>query len=387
MKKLKSKNNNNTPWIKFYNEGVSSNIKYTDASMVGYLLETVSKYPTEIAYEFYGYTCTYRELYSKIKEAARGLKALGVKEGDKVTICMPNTPSAIIMFYAINMVGAIASMVHPLSAENEIENYLNQSESTILFVLDLVYEKVRNIIDTTSVNKVVVGSVGDNLKTLKKIIYKYNSRGKVPKIELNDDIMTYSEFLNFILYDTEKSFNYELIKKLNMDSESKAFWLNELSKNEYNGLKMKYSALFNLKYFDFQNKINCNLYLNEENYDIIKNRLAIVKIKFVKSNLKDLKLNKNYDFMFLSNISDYINTIYKDNYLINYKKLIFKFSKKVKVLYFAYIYDVKNKEKRSMIDDIKNVKEIFGDIKIKKFKSALLNVKINTEDAVLIKEE
>ena len=91
--------------------------------------------------------------------------------------------------------------------------------------------------------------------------------------------------------------------------------------------------------------------------------------------------------MFLSNISDYINTIYKDNYLINYKKLIFKFSKKVKVLYFAYIYDVKNKEKRSMIDDIKNVKEIFGDIKIKKFKSALLNVKINTEDAVLIKEE
>ncbi len=199
--------------------------------------------------------------------------------------------------------------------------------------------------------------------------------------------LSYSEFLNFILYDTEKSFNYELIKKLNMDSESKAFWLNELSKNEYNGLKMKYSALFNLKYFDFQNKINCNLYLNEENYDIIKNRLAIVKIKFVKSNLKDLKLNKNYDFMFLSNISDYINTIYKDNYLINYKKLIFKFSKKVKVLYFAYIYDVKNKEKRSMIDDIKNVKEIFGDIKIKKFKSALLNVKINTEDAVLIKEE
>ena len=197
MKRLKSKNNNNTPWIKFYNEGVSSNIKYTDASMVGYLLETVSKYPTEIAYEFYGYTCTYRELYSKIKEAARGLKALGVKEGDKVTICMPNTPSAIIMFYAINMVGAIASMVHPLSAENEIENYLNQSESTILFVLDLVYEKVRNIIDTTSVNKVVVGSVGDNLKTLKKIIYKYNSRGKVPKIELNDDIMTYSEFLNY----------------------------------------------------------------------------------------------------------------------------------------------------------------------------------------------
>lgn len=197
MKKSKLKNNEDRPWIKFYKEGVNPNLDYTDASMVGYFLEAVSRFPQDVAYEFYGYTCTYRELYEKIKDAAKGLKAQGVKEGDKVTICMPNTPSSVIMFYAINMVGAIASMVHPLSAENEIENYLNQSQSTILFVLDLVYEKVRNIIDTTSVNKVIVGSVGDNLKTLKKIIYKYNSRGKVPKIELNDDIMTYNEFLNY----------------------------------------------------------------------------------------------------------------------------------------------------------------------------------------------
>ena len=197
MKKSKLKNNEDRPWIKFYKEGVNPNLDYTDASMVGYFLEAVSRYPQDIAYEFYGYTCTYRELYEKIKQAAKGLKAQGVKEGDKVTICMPNTPSSVIMFYAINMVGAIASMVHPLSAENEIENYLNQSQSTVLFVLDLVYEKVRNIIDTTNVNKVIVGSIGDNLKTLKKIIYKYNSRGKVPKIELSDNIMTYNEFLNY----------------------------------------------------------------------------------------------------------------------------------------------------------------------------------------------
>ena len=138
---------------------------------------------------------------------------------------------------------------------------------------------------------------------------------------------------------------------------------------------------------DFQNKIDCNLYLNEENYAIIKDRLGLVKIKFIKSNLKDLELNENYDYMFLSNISDYINTFYKDDYLVNYKKLIFKFLEKVKIIYFGYIYDVASKEKRSLIDNIESVKELFGDIKVKKFKSALLNVKIDTEDAVLIKEE
>ena len=197
--------------------------------------------------------------------------------------------------------------------------------------------------------------------------------------------LSFKEFLDFMLYD--KSFDYETIKRLNIDNESKKFWLKELSKNDYDGLKMKHSPIFNLKYFDYQNKIDCNLYLNEKNYDIIKNRLKYVKIKFLRSNLKDLNLNKKYDYMFLSNISDYINTFYENDCLVNYKKLIFKFLEKVKIIYFAYIYDVDSKEKRSVIDNIEDVKLLFGDVKIKKIKSALINVKANIKDAVLIKEE
>jgi long-chain acyl-CoA synthetase len=201
MKKSKLKNKNTkqeeSPWVKYYPEGTKQHLKYSESSMVGYLLESVARYPESIAYDFYGFTCTYRDLYEKIRDCAKSLKTLGVNKGDKVTICMPNTPSAVIMFYAVNMVGAIASMVHPLSAENEIEHYLNQSESTILFVLDLCYSKVRNIIDTTKVRKVIVTSVSDDLKNIKKLVYKYNSRGKVPAIELNDDIMTWREFLNY----------------------------------------------------------------------------------------------------------------------------------------------------------------------------------------------
>ena len=192
-----SKLKNDTPWIEFYKEGVSPHLEYSDTSMVGCLLESVARYPELIAYEYYGGSVTYREFYSQIKECAKSLKNTGVKEKDVVTICMPNTPSAIIMFYAINMVGAIASMIHPLSAQNEIERYLIESNSSYLFVLDLVYEKVRNIIDNTNVKKVVIGSVSDDLKTIKKILYKYKSRGAFPKIELTDDIMTYNELLNY----------------------------------------------------------------------------------------------------------------------------------------------------------------------------------------------
>ena len=195
MKKLNL--SSSRPWIKFYKEGVKPNLHYSGSSMVGYLLDAVARFPDYHAYEYYGNTVTFRNFYEQIREVAGCLKQQGVGKDDKVTICMPNTPSAIIMFYAVNMVGAISSMVHPLSAENEIELYLNESESKYLFVLDLVYEKVRNIIDNTSVEKVIIGSVGDNLKSVKKILYKYKSRGKIPKVETTENIMTYREFLNY----------------------------------------------------------------------------------------------------------------------------------------------------------------------------------------------
>jgi len=140
---------------------------------------------------------------------------------------------------------------------------------------------------------------------------------------------------------------------------------------------------YNYKYFDIQNKIDCNLYLNEEKYNIIKKRLDDVKITFIKSNLSELELSDNYDYMFLSNISDYIEMFC--NNLDNYKKLIDKFLNNVKTIYFAYIYDINSFSKRSMIDEIDEVKKIFGKIKIKKFKTALINVD-DTLDAVLIKE-
>ncbi len=186
-----------TPWIKYYKSNVPAHLDYPGGSMVGYLLEAVARYPDYTAYEYYGATCSFRSFYEKIKETAQSLRAQGIGENDKVAICMPNTPQALLMFYATNMVGAIAAMIHPLSAENEIETYINESGATFLLTLDLAYEKIHNIVDNTCITKIVVASVGDNLKTVKKLLYKFKSRGTIPKIELTDNIMTWKEFLNY----------------------------------------------------------------------------------------------------------------------------------------------------------------------------------------------
>ena len=195
--KLNKKNNIRTPWLKYYKEGVPAHLNYPKGTMVGFFLEAVARFPEDIAIEYYGRTYTYRTFYEMIRDTAKSLKQQEVKEGDTIAICMPNTPQAILMFYAANMVGAIVSLIHPLSAEKEIQNYINGSGATFLLTLDLVYDKVHNIVDNTCVKKIVVASAGDSLKTIKKFLFKFKNRGNVPKIELSDDIMTWNEFLNY----------------------------------------------------------------------------------------------------------------------------------------------------------------------------------------------
>ena len=112
----KKKEYKERPWLEFYDEeGLPANLEYPDCSMVDMIIQSAEKYPDNVAYSYYGHKVTFKNFVKKIEKTARALKNYGVKEGDRVTICMPNTPEGITMVYAVNMVGAVCNMVHPLS--------------------------------------------------------------------------------------------------------------------------------------------------------------------------------------------------------------------------------------------------------------------------------
>lgn len=262
---------------------------------------------------------------------------------------------------------------------NQIYSFTTENIRGYMEGLDLSGKRVITITGSSDhILNIILQGCLDILTFDINILSKYYMELKLAAIKT----LSYDEFLNFLLYDTKDSFSYDIIQRLNF--ESKSFWLNELRKNGNDGLKMKHSFLFNLKYYQEENKISNNLYLTRESYQIVKERLDKVKIQFVLSDVKDFEVDGNYDYMFLSNVSDYLKDIYGDKTLENYKKLIDKFSSKVKVIYLAYIYDIDSSNKRSRIDDIEEVKRIFGKTKIKKFKTALIGQ--NTNDAVIIME-
>ena len=184
-----------TPWMPFMN-GIPAQLDYFEGSMCEAVENIAEKYPNVIAYDFMGSHTNYRRCVEEIHACARALRAAGVKENDRVTIAMPNCPQAVSMFYAINMVGAIANMIHPLSAEGEIEFYLNDSRSVAALTLDQFYGKFANIRQNTpGLKTLIVASIKDALNPVMKLGYALTEGKKVPKLPEDGDYISWKQFI------------------------------------------------------------------------------------------------------------------------------------------------------------------------------------------------
>ena len=184
-----------TPWEPWMGE-VPMHLDYFQGTMAEAVERIGKKYAKFDAYEFMSSHVSYEKLVEQIHECAKALKAIGIQEGDKVTICMPNAPQTVVMFYAVNMVGAIANMVHPLSAEGEIEFYLNDSESVAALTLDQFYGKFEAIRKNTPCLKhLIIATVKDALKPLMKIGYALTQGRKIPKVPKGADVILWKDFI------------------------------------------------------------------------------------------------------------------------------------------------------------------------------------------------
>ena len=99
------------------------------------------------------------------------------------------------MFYAANMVGAIANMIHPLSSENEIAFYLNDSDSKVAITLDQFYPKFEAIKAKTGLKKLIIASVADALSPVMKLGYKLTEGKKIAKVPDVDWVISWKQFI------------------------------------------------------------------------------------------------------------------------------------------------------------------------------------------------
>ncbi|MGP8154568.1 MAG: AMP-binding protein [Smithella sp.] len=169
------------PWLRFY-QHVPHTIDYPRVTMYEALKRTANQNPDSIAYDFLGYTSTYRKFIYEIDHCADALAALGLKKGEKITISMPTSPQGIICFYAANKLGAVSSMIHPLSTTKEIEFYLNVAKSRFALTLDAFYSKFKEAKNTTPLTTLILARIPDYLNLFKKIGFNLTKGRNIPKV-------------------------------------------------------------------------------------------------------------------------------------------------------------------------------------------------------------
>lgn len=193
MIRLKKPKISNINLIEKYYNNTKSHLDYPNEMIYEHLFKTAIEHPNFIAYEYLGYEVTYQKFLRQITETAKALKAIGVLENEVITICTPNMPEAIIMFYAINMVGAIANIIHPLSSENEILNFLQISNSTRILIIDISINKIISVLKDTKIIDIIVTSASNNMVLPKKFLY-WLAKGRKMHLPECDMMLTWSEF-------------------------------------------------------------------------------------------------------------------------------------------------------------------------------------------------
>lgn len=172
-------------------------LDYFKGSMYEKVEQIANEYPNNIAFDFMGKSTTYREMIRNIENCAKSLSTLGVRENDRVTIAMPNCPQAIYMFYAINMIGAVSNMVHPLSSQEELAFYINESESATVITLDQFYHKFEAIRAKTCAKNIIIARIRDALSRPLKIGYMLTEGRKIKKIPNDAPVILWHDFLKF----------------------------------------------------------------------------------------------------------------------------------------------------------------------------------------------
>ena len=111
---------------------------FREITMGNLLRDTATRFPENDAliYPETGLRLSYRELLDRCTDVAKGFMALGVKNGDHVSVWTTNLPEWVYLQFGLGMIGAVLVTVNTNYKSNELEYILNQSDSTTLVLME-----------------------------------------------------------------------------------------------------------------------------------------------------------------------------------------------------------------------------------------------------------
>ncbi len=166
------------PWLRRYPSNVNWHQNFTGVPLHHLLIDAAERFGDRPAANFFGRITTYRELHAQAEVVAAGLQRLGVTQGTKVGLLLPNTPTFVIYYYAVLMAGGTVVNYNPLYTIEELSFQVKDSETELMITLDLkvLFDKVEKLLSTGTLARAVVASFPDLLPRAKSILYRLLKR-------------------------------------------------------------------------------------------------------------------------------------------------------------------------------------------------------------------
>jgi long-chain acyl-CoA synthetase len=183
------------PWLAFYGD-VPESLEYPEIGLYEGLVRPATRWPSATAVDFLGSTLTYRELLEGVDRCASALSELGLGAGDRITISMPTSPQGVIAFYAAAKLGAVASLIHPLSTAAEIEGYLKMSGSRVALTLDAFYAPFAEVRERTPLETLILAKISDYLSPAKALGFWLTRGRKIPSVPADPSVRWWSQLVS-----------------------------------------------------------------------------------------------------------------------------------------------------------------------------------------------
>src|SRR6266852_8976964 len=165
------------PWVRHYEQGVSAELAIPDQPLTWLLDQAVHNHSDQTAIIYYGTRLNYAQLSSLANRFAAALQRLGVQNGDRVAIALPNIPQYPIAFYGALRVGAVVVPTNPLYIEREMQHQLADSGARVIVMRDAFYPVVRAVRANTALEHVILTSPADFSRPLMHALYQLSERG------------------------------------------------------------------------------------------------------------------------------------------------------------------------------------------------------------------
>lgn len=107
-------------WHRSYPDGMPPRVDYTQVRVERLLESSTLTFPDRLAICYFNTEWTYLELFDRVRQAAGGFRQLGIAEGDRVMLVLPNTPEYVVAWFALQTIGAEVLPINPLYSEAEL---------------------------------------------------------------------------------------------------------------------------------------------------------------------------------------------------------------------------------------------------------------------------